>query len=252
MKLVFNWYTIRIPINQESSFIEITAVESNKMSVVDSEANQTFGEGYDSLGERAYLLISEMILKGELAYGDPLQERKLAQALEMSRTPIREAISRLEAEGFLERSGGRVIVREVRLKEFVEILHVRKLIECDAVREAVNNIDAGELQKLRSTIERLLEKRNVTALELRDVDDKFHNFIAQSSNNDLIISLVKDLRRRTAMFDYERLPDRLQPGNKEHLEIIDALEKRDGALASARMARHINNVHSSIFAQWNI
>lgn len=222
------------------------------MSIADSELNQGLEEGYDSLGDRAYRLIRDMILKGELTYGDPLLERRLADRLEMSRTPVREAISRLEAEGFLERSGGRVIVREVRLKEFVEILHVRKLIECDAVRDAAKNIDAKELQKLRTTIEKLLEKRNVTALELRDVDDKFHNFIAQSSNNELVISLVKDLRRRTAMFDYERLPDRLQPGNKEHLEIIDALEKRDGALASARMARHINNVHSSIFAQWNI
>jgi DNA-binding GntR family transcriptional regulator len=156
----------------------------------------------------------------------------------------------LEAEGFLERSGGRVVVREVRLKEFVEILHVRKLLECDAVREAAKNADAKELQKIRGTIEKLMEKRSVTALELREVDDMFHNFIARSSNNSLVNELINDLRRRTAMFDHERLPDRKQPGSKEHLNIIDALEKRDGALASTRMARHINNVHSSIFEHW--
>ena len=203
-----------------------------------------------SLGERTYLLISDMILKGELAYGDPVQERRLAEHMNVSRTPVREAISRLEAEGFLERSGGRVVVREVRLKEFVEILHVRKLLECDAVREAAKNADAKELQKIRGTIEKLMEKRSVTALELREVDDMFHNFIARSSNNSLVNELINDLRRRTAMFDHERLPDRKQPGSKEHLDIIDALEKRDGALASAQMARHINNVHSSIFEHW--
>lgn len=203
-----------------------------------------------SLGERTYLLISDMILKGELAYGDPVQERRLAEHMNVSRTPVREAISRLEAEGFLERSGGRVVVREVRLKEFVEILHVRKLLECDAVREAAKNADAKELQKIRGTIEKLMEKKSVTALELREVDDMFHNFIARSSNNSLVNELINDLRRRTAMFDHERLPDRKQPGSKEHLDIIDALEKRDGALASARMARHINNVHSSIFEHW--
>ncbi|WP_438993892.1 GntR family transcriptional regulator [Pseudemcibacter sp.] len=203
-----------------------------------------------SLGERTYLLISDMILKGELAYGDPVQERRLAEHMNVSRTPVREAISRLEAEGFLERSGGRVVVREVRLKEFVEILHVRKLLECDAVREAAKNADAKELQKIRGTIEKLMEKRSVTALELREVDDMFHNFIARSSNNSLVNELINDLRRRTAMFDHERLPDRKQPGSKEHLNIIDALEKRDGALASTRMARHINNVHSSIFEHW--
>lgn len=217
---------------------------------------QEIGSDYDdigeekSLGERTYILISDMILKGELAYGDPVQERRLAELMNVSRTPVREAISRLEAEGFLERSGGRVIVREVRLKEFVEILHVRKLLECDAVREAAKNADVKELQKIRGTIEKLMEKRSVTALELREVDDMFHNFIARSSNNSLINELINDLRRRTAMFDHERLPNRKQPGSKEHLDIIDAIEKRDGALASARMARHINNVHSSIFEHW--
>ena len=213
------------------------------------DLNEGFGEE-KSLGERTYLLISDMILKGELAYGDPVQERRIAELLNVSRTPVREAISRLEAEGFLERSGGRVVVREVRLKEFVEILHVRKLLECDAVREAAKNVDVKELQKIRGTIEKLMEKQSVSAIELREVDDMFHNFIARSSNNYLVYELINDLRRRTAMFDHERLPNRKQPGSKEHLDIIDALEKRDGALASARMARHINNVHSSIFEHW--
>jgi DNA-binding GntR family transcriptional regulator len=203
-----------------------------------------------SLGERTYLIISDMILKGELAYGDPVQERRLAELINVSRTPVREAINRLEAEGFLERSGGRVVVREVRLKEFVEILHVRKLLECDAVKEVAKNVDVKELQKIRRTIKKLMEKRSVTAIELREVDDKFHNFIAKSSNNALINELIDDLRRRTAMFDHERLPNRKQPGSEEHLDIIDALEKGDGALASARMARHIDNVHSSIFEHW--
>lgn len=209
-------------------------------------------EGDSSLGERTYRLISEMILNGKLSYGDPIQERRIAEMLSVSRTPVREAINRLEAEGLLERSGGRVIVREIRLKEFVEILHVRKLLECDAVREAAKNIDFKELQKVREAIEEILRRKNVSAFELRDIDDRFHNFIAEASKNSLIIELISDLRKRTAMFDHDRLPNRLKPGNMEHLAIIDALEQRDGALASARMARHINNVHRSIFDHWGI
>jgi len=54
------------------------------------------------------------------------------------------------------------------------------------------------------------------------------------------------------MFDHDRMPTRFLPGNREHLDIIDALEKRDGTLAWARMARHINNVHKSIFEKWNL
>ncbi len=214
--------------------------------------NQEPGADSDSLSERTYRLISGMIMNGELSYGDPLQERRLAEMMNVSRTPVREAIGRLEAEGLVERKAGRVIVREVRLKEFVEILHVRKLLECDAAREAAKNIDAKELQKVRTAIEKLLENRTTNATELREVDDMFHNFIAEASNNKLLVELINDLRRRTAMFDHERMPNRMQPGNKEHLDIIDALERRDGTLASARMARHINNVHKSIFEHWGI
>lgn len=222
----------------------------NKTKQIRDDA--TIAADGDSLGERTYHMISDMILNGELSYGDAVLERRLAERLSVSRTPVREAINRLEAEGLLEKNGGRVVVREVRLKEFVEILHVRKLLECDAVREAANNVDSKELQKVRVAIERLLEKRNITATELRDVDDLFHNFVAEASGNKLIIELIKDLRRRTAMFDHERLPNRMKPGNREHLDIIDALEKRDGTLASARMARHIKNVHRSIFDHWDL
>ncbi|MBT5073043.1 MAG: GntR family transcriptional regulator [Kordiimonadaceae bacterium] len=228
------------------SISESTDKEGAQSAGFDASGDQ------NSLRERTYGLISEMILNGKLAYGDPVQERRLAELLSVSRTPVREAISRLEAEGFLERSAGRVIVREVRLNEFVEILHVRKLLECDAVREAAKNVDEKELQKIRVTIEKLMKRNAVSAIELRDVDDLFHSFIARASGNKLLIELINDLRRRTAMFDHERLPNRKHPGNNEHLEIIDALEKKDGALASARMARHINNVHKSIFDHWGL
>lgn len=214
--------------------------------------DQLLEETSDSLAERVYGRLSEMIMNGEFNYGDPLQERRIAEMMEVSRTPVREAIGRLEADGFVERSAGRIVVREVRLQEFVEILHVRKLLECDAAREAAKNVDAKELQKVRTEIEKLLENRVTSAKELRAVDDMFHNLIAEASNNKLIVELIKDLRRRTAMFDHDRMPSRLLPGNREHLDVIDALEKRDGTLASARMARHINNVHKSIFEKWNL
>jgi|TARA_R110002096_G_scaffold257381_1_gene451055 DNA-binding GntR family transcriptional regulator len=252
LNLVFKWYTIGTPINQVSKSRKALTLERPVDKLENTVEYQEIDVDVDNLGERTYCLISEMILNGELAYGDPLQERRLADMLNVSRTPVREAINRLEAEGLVERNCGRVYVREVRLKEFFEILHVRKLLECDAVREAAKNVDAKELQRMRATIEKLLEKRNVKATELREVDDMFHNFVAKASNNKFIIELIVDLRRRTAMFDHERLPNRMQPGNKEHLDIIDALEKRDGALASARMARHLNNIRKSILDHWGL
>ncbi len=228
------------------------ADQSTDSETQNTEAIQALEETSDSLAERVYRRLSEMIMNGEFSHGDPLQERRIAEMMEVSRTPVREAINKLEADGFVERSAGRVVVREVRLKEFVELLHVRKLLECDAARQAANNVDAKELQRVRIAIEKLLENRVTSAKALRKVDDMFHTFIAEASNNKLIVELITDLRRRTAMFDHDRLPKRMLPGNREHLDIIDALEKRDGTLASARMARHINNVHKSIFEQWGV
>jgi DNA-binding GntR family transcriptional regulator len=243
--LVFKWYTNKMPFNQASIFVNKSVTklsETHKISTSDGDEL--------SLAVQTYHQLSDMILSGGLAYGDLVSERRLAEELSVSRTPVREAIGRLEAEGLLERRGGRIIVREVRLKEFVEILHIRKLLESDAARLAARQANPATLKMVRTAIEAILEAEQVSAEQLRQADDQFHNFVANSSGNKMMAEQITELRKRTAMFDHERLPGRLRPGNSEHLKIIDLISNGDSEGAAQAMAKHIDNVQDSIFDHW--
>ncbi|MEH6630484.1 MAG: GntR family transcriptional regulator [Halopseudomonas aestusnigri] len=206
----------------------------------------------ESLADQTYSRLTNMLLSGELPDGSPIMERRLAEQLEVSRTPVREAISRLETEGLLERKGGRMLVRKVDLKEFLEVLHIRKLLECDAAKNASGRISQELLNELKSKTQKLLEMSTVSSEEHRITDDFFHTRIAESCGNRLLAKTITDLRRRTAMFDHDRLPARLKPGCKEHLDVINALENGDGEIAAQAMARHIDNVKKSILDHWGI
>lgn len=209
-------------------------------------------ENTDSLANRTYFRLADMVLSGELPDGSPIMERRLADQLAVSRTPVREAINRLEAEGLLERKAGRILVRKVDLKEFLEVLHIRKLLECDAARSAAERISANVLDMLHGQTQEMMRKGAITATEHQAMDEAFHSAIATASGNKLLAETITKLRRRTAMFDHDRLPARLEPGCQEHMEIIAALKAGDGTAAADAMARHIDNVRSSILAHWGI
>ncbi|WP_421781178.1 GntR family transcriptional regulator [Kiloniella litopenaei] len=206
----------------------------------------------ESLADQTYSRLTDMLLSGELADGHPVMERRLAEQLNVSRTPVREAINRLETEGMLERKGGRMLVRKVDLKEFLEVLHIRKLLECDAAKNAVGRISIQLISDLKQAMHNLLEQNSVSSTEHRATDDLFHNSIAQSCGNRLMAKTIIDLRRRTAMFDHDRLPARLIPGCQEHLDILIALENADGDAAAFAMGKHIDNVRRSILEHWGI
>ncbi|WP_419901343.1 GntR family transcriptional regulator [Kiloniella sp.] len=206
----------------------------------------------ESLADQTYSRLTNMLLSGELPDGSPIMERRLAEQLEVSRTPVREAINRLETEGLLERKGGRMLVRKVDLKEFLEVLHIRKLLECDAAKNAVGRISQELLDALKNRTQSLLDKTTVSSDDHRTTDDFFHTSIAHSCGNKLLAKTITDLRRRTAMFDHDRLPARLKPGCEEHLDVIIALENDDGESAAQAMARHIDNVKKSILDHWGI
>ena len=206
----------------------------------------------ESLADQTYSRLTDMLLSGELPNGTPIMERRLAEQLEVSRTPVREAINRLETEGLLERKGGRMLVRKIDLKEFLEVLHIRKLLECDAAKNAVDRIPQQLLTELRSYTQSLLAKGTVSSDEHRTIDEFFHTSITESCGNNLLAKTIADLRRRTAMFDHDRLPARLKPGCQEHLEVITALENGDGEAAASAMGHHIDNVRKSILEHWGI
>jgi DNA-binding GntR family transcriptional regulator len=200
------------------------------------------------LSDVAYEKLLELFLSGELPPGTILRERRVAERLGISRTPVREAISRLAAEGLVTlQENLSPMVLKMPVQNFVEILKVRKLLEVEAAGLAAERgISSEAADGVREAINDLLLKPEPTTSEHWRVDGLVHGLISDASQNRLLASTVLDLMRRTHVFSTRRIPERLKPGAAEHLSIIDAVASRDVAGARRRMAEHIDNVRTAI------
>jgi len=204
-----------------------------------------------SLGEIAYEKLLDMLLSGELMGGTTLQERRLAEILSISRTPVREALGRLEAEGLIMRHGGRLMtVFKVAPQDFIEVFNVRKLLEVEAAGLASEaKIDKALVERIRETLLRLLDVDEPSAAEHWEVDDMVHGAIAEAAQNTLLANMIRDLRRRTHIFNTKRIPQRLRPGTLEHLALIDAVAVGDKERAQRLMAEHLENAKQAVVGQ---
>jgi DNA-binding GntR family transcriptional regulator len=193
----------------------------------------------------AYGALLDMILRGSIAPGELVTERQIAARLGMSRTPVREAVRRLEGEGTLERQkSGALVVRPYSMEEFLHALAVRRLLEGDAARLAAGKVSPELITASRERIARL--RREGLADTARQDDRDFHAAIAQASGNPVLATTIADLRKRTAMFRLGRLPERLDQVCDEHLTILDALANGDGEAARTAMQTHIDNVRAHL------
>jgi len=209
-----------------------------------------FGDTLDSgdgqkLSGVAYAALLDMILRGSIAAGDLVTERQIAARLGMSRTPVREAVRRLEGEGTLERQrGGALVVKPFSMEEFLHALAVRRLLEGEAARLAAGKMSAEMLDAARQRIAQL--RLNGLGEDARQDDRDFHAAIAVASGNPVLATAISDLRRRTAMFRLGRLPERLDQVCEEHLAIVEALATGDGDAARTAVQRHIDNVRAHL------
>lgn len=212
-----------------------------------SESEKPNSSDSRSLAEVAYDILIDQILERKVKPGQMLNERSLGVDMNISRTPIREALTRLESEGFVTRHNGRLItVRDFSTQEIMYIFHVRSLLEVDGIKYATNRIPEETLDMLE---ELFLRQKNGTIPDAGnhwDADDLLHDSIAEASGNTVIAELVKNLRRKTRMFNLKRMPERFVPGSEEHLVIIKALRSRDQEAAQKAMADHLDNSRSSV------
>jgi DNA-binding GntR family transcriptional regulator len=200
-----------------------------------------------TLGNTTYERLRSMIFSGSLSAGEALQEKKLAERLGVSRTPVREAMTRLTMEGLVQRSAGLTpVVRRLSASDFIEILHVRRLLEVEAAGLAAQNGSSEALVAIRAHIATFADGKVPTAEEHVATDDQLHSCVASLAGSQLLSELIHDLRQKTKIFDMGRVPERFAPGIAEHLEIIDAIILRDQPRAEAAMRTHIDNVRMSV------
>ena len=202
------------------------------------------------LSDWAYERILDLVLEGKLGAGAVLQERRLAEALKISRTPVREALSRLEAEGLVRRQVGRLMtVTEITVQQYINVLNVRKILETEAAGLAAGQLNAAAVEKMKTAVNSLTKKDNPTVSAHWAVDDLIHSTIAAAAGNPCLETTIRDLRRRTRIFNTHRIPSRLRPGAAEHLALIDAVASGDQSQAREMMAKHIENAKLAIINQ---
>jgi DNA-binding GntR family transcriptional regulator len=212
---------------------------------------KTADEQEPSRSESAYQGLLNILISGELRPNDVIMERRIAERLQVSRTPLREAIRRLEGEKLIIRqSAGTLVVAPMSTEDFLNILNVRRLLEGEAARRAASRISRDELLNLR---EQMVAVRNGTqplGTDPNHLGRQLHQLIAGAASNPVLLSMIEDLGKRTRLF--MRVPERRSQVTDEHLAVIDALLLGDGEGARSAMERHIDHLRGYILDKLSI
>jgi DNA-binding GntR family transcriptional regulator len=203
--------------------------------------------------EEAYNLLKEKIVNFELRPGQLLSEKEILSNFGFGRTPVRDALLKIEKDGLIEiipRKGA--IIKSLSIKDITEIFEIRKALEGFAASLAVNGLDLMELNEFENFyLNEIPHDKLENQKETLDVGIKFHDFIIKSSKNDRIKNILSSLRvqlRICRMYllnqNPNNQPSRIIQSVKEHLSIIDALKKKDEVSAEIRMREHICNAEA--------
>lgn len=198
---------------------------------------------YQPLREVVYETLREAIRSGVLESGERLMEIQVAEELGVSRTPVREAIRRLEAEGLvimIPRRG--TYVSDLSLRDISDVFEIREALEGLAVGLAAERITDSELEELeRMMVEfgEVIQRGDMEAMV--EMDIRFHSKIYQASRNIRLVSILSNLREQTTRFRMASMsmPGRMQNTLEEHRAIVEALGQRDPDEASRVTQFHL-------------
>ena len=211
------------------------------------------GLQYQPLNQQVYSRLQEMILDGTIRPGEQLDERTLATDLEVSRTPIREAIGQLLGEGIVEyRSNRRSYVREFTVKQVNDLFQVRSTLEALAIRLAMPKISQEIIDKIHHILEEVenaLARGDLAAYS--DADRHFHHTIVHLTGNETLITALERLSFQIQMIRTiaNRDANVVERTHRERPQILKALATRDADLAAKLMEDHIDGVRQAVVAQ---
>lgn len=212
-------------------------------SIQTIELSPVKADAAESLAEAVYESLLEGIIRGQLAPGTHLSAASLSTKLEVSRTPVHDALWMLAKDGLVEiQTGRRARITSFSRDDLWEVFAMRKILEGAAAELAAGRMDERQFRPLRAAARVLQEEKSSVDWTHRwsVFDEQFHRLIAESCGNR---RLAEDIARyRLLHRGFNRITteyDCLQQALAEHLEILDALESHDGSRARAAMERHI-------------
>lgn len=203
-----------------------------------------------SLRGRVYSKVRENILNGTYNSGENLIEMRLASELNVSRTPVREAIRQLELEGLVESIPNKgVIVKGITEKDMKDIYKIRLLLEGLAARWSVKKISdqsIKELQEVYDLMEFYTGKADIENIE--KLNTQFHQIIYEATSSNVLLHILKDFQVYVKLARHESLgvPGRMEKSLKEHKEILEAIKMRDEELAEKYLTSHVENSSKNV------
>lgn len=212
----------------------------------------SFDDQY-SLRARVYNALREDILNGRYKVGENLIELRIAEELNVSRTPVREAIRQLELEGLVESvPNKRVTVKGISRKDMEDIYRIRRVLEGLSARWAVEQITENEINELQEVYE-LMEFYTVRndINQIGKLNTRFHEIIFSATKSGILRHILKDFQFYVKWARHESLssPGRMEEALKEHLDILQAIRNRDGEGAEKYLTIHVENSSKNLFSK---
>lgn len=205
---------------------------------------------YLPLRDVVFNTLRQAILKGELAPGERLMEIQLAEKLGVSRTPIREAIRKLELEGLvlmIPRKGAEVA--RISEKSMRDVLEVRRSLEELAIElacERMTEEDFKELDLAQNAFKKAVA--GGTAMEIAETDEAYHDIIYNSTGNTRLVQILNNLREQMYRYRVEYLKDEKNFPIliREHSQIVEGLTAKDKTMLTAAMHKHVMNQATAV------
>ena len=204
---------------------------------------------HESIADKVFIQLESDILSGKYAVGEVLTEIKLSEEFKVSRTPIREALRRLEQENLISESGKGVVILGLSKKDLSDIYEIRMRIEGLAARWAAENISDEQLEELSGVLdlqEFYTEKEKTN--EIKNTDSSFHDIIYKCCKSDSLNDILCTLHKKIQIFRKRSIEnkERAVLAVNEHRKIYEALKRHDGDEAERLTVEHIKNAKNNL------
>jgi len=210
-------------------------------------------DNYKPLREIVFEHLREAIITGMLRPGERLMELQLAEEMGVSRTPVREAIRKLELEGLIIMVARRgAYVSDLSMRDIAETFEIRGALESLAAGLAAERIAPEELEQLERTLVSIGECIETSDIQqIVTLDEEFHAILFAASRNQRLSQIVSNLREQITRFRRTSLstPGRFKAVFQEHKGIVEAISERNSNLAQALAKEHIENAEHSLM-EW--
>jgi len=210
---------------------------------------------YLSLKDRVQQNIKFQIIRGNLKPGTHLLEEELSKAMSISRAPIREALNRLEKEGFvtiIPRKGA--AVSDITAQMIEDIFEIRETLESLAVKKSIDKISIEKLEILGENFKKFINKPADTENRINylALDKQFHDLLSQNCGNEKLIEILANLQEQIHWLRNISLKRTTFSGSvREHLAIIEALKKNDEKLIIKTLLQHLERAKRSSLTEIN-